>query len=48
MAHAYPKIIGGELLAVNVEFNSLHEVHVSFSDDLAYDVSSLRRRKRPM
>lgn len=47
MAHAYglPQDYRGELLAVNMEFNSLHEVHVSFSDDLAYEVSSPRRHK---
>lgn len=40
-----PQDYRGELLAVNMEFNSLHEVHVSFCDDLAYEISSPRRHK---
>ena len=43
-----PQDYRGELVLVTWGFNSRHEVHLSFSDDLAYEISSLRRLKWPI
>ena len=43
-----PQDYRGELVLVTWGFNSRHEVYLSFSDDLAYEISSLRRLKWPI
>ena len=43
-----PQDYRGELVLVKWGFNSRHEVHLSFSDDLAYEIPSLCRLKWPI